>query len=116
MRRLRTPENLGQSPALLCAEAPGEGRGPGTRMRLMTMPDEALLETKLTRDRAEALLRTLMECKSQSERNLAELRQPDAFKTVTGRSSLDNAIASTQRMIESLDRVIAQTRKGESAA
>ena len=72
---------------------------------------QILLETTSTRDRAEALLRTLLDYKSQSERNLAEIKQPDAFKSVTGRSALDNAIASTQRMVEALNRVIAQTNK-----
>jgi hypothetical protein len=75
--------------------------------------NQVLLETTATRDRAEALLRTLLDYKAQSEKNLAELRQPDAFKNVTGRSSLDNAIATTQRMIEALNRVISQARKEE---
>ena len=73
--------------------------------------NQVLTETTATRDRAEALLRALLDYKSQSEKNLADLRQADAFKTVTGRSSLDNAIASTQRMIEALDRVIDQAKK-----
>ena len=68
-------------------------------------------ETTSTRDRAEALLRTLLDYKAQSERNLAEIKQADVFKSVTGRSALDNAIASTQRMVEALNRVIAQTNK-----
>ena len=72
---------------------------------------QILLETTSTRDKAEALLRTLLDHKAQSEKNLAELRQPDAFKTVTGRSALDNAIASTQRMVEALNRVISQTKR-----
>jgi hypothetical protein len=72
---------------------------------------QILLETTATRDQAENLLRTLLDCKSQSERNLADLKQTDAFKSVTGRSALDNAIASTQRMVEALNRVIQQTRK-----
>jgi hypothetical protein len=76
----------------------------------MTIQNQVLLETTATRDRAEALLRTLLDYKAQSEKNLSELRQPDAFKHVTGRSSLDNAIASTQRMIEALNRVISQAR------
>jgi len=77
----------------------------------MTMQNQVLEETTATRDRAEALLRALLDYKVQSEKNLSELRQPDTFKSVTGRSSLDNAIASTQRMIEALDRVIAQSKK-----
>ena len=72
---------------------------------------QILLETTATRDRAEALLRSLLDCKSQSERNLSDLRQPDIFKSVTGRSALDNAIATTQRMVEALNRVISQAKK-----
>jgi hypothetical protein len=77
----------------------------------MSKRQQILLETTSTRDRAEALLRTLLDYKTQSERNLAEIKQPDVFKSVTGRSALDNAIASTQRMVEALNRVIAQTSK-----
>jgi|GraSoiStandDraft_46_1057282.scaffolds.fasta_scaffold1221132_1 hypothetical protein len=78
---------------------------------MTTKRQQILLETTSTRDKAEALLRTLLDHKAQSEKNLAELRQPDAFKTVTGRSALDNAIASTQRMVEALNRVISQTKR-----
>lgn len=77
----------------------------------MSKRQQILLETTATRDRAEALLRTLMECKTQSERNLAELKQTDTFKSVTGRSALDNAITSTQRMIDSLNRVISHAKR-----
>jgi hypothetical protein len=82
----------------------------------MSIQNQVLLETTATRDRAEALLRTLLDYKAQSEKNLSELRQPDAFKNVTGRSSLDNAIATTQRMIEALNRVISQTKKETDGA
>jgi hypothetical protein len=77
----------------------------------MSKRQQILLETTATRDRAETLLRSLLDCKAQSERNLADLRQPDVFKSVTGRSALDNAIASTQRMVEALNRVIAQAKR-----
>jgi hypothetical protein len=78
---------------------------------MTTKRQQILVETTSTRDKAEALLRTLLDHKAQSEKNLADLRQPDAFKTVTGRSALDNAIASTQRMVEALNRVISQTKR-----
>ena len=77
----------------------------------MNRRQQILLETTATRDRAEALLRTLLDYKAQSERNLAEIKQSDVFKSVTGRSALDNAIASTQRMVEALNRVLSQTSK-----
>lgn len=76
----------------------------------MNRRQQILLETTATRDRAEALLRTLLDYKAQSEKNLADLKQPDAFKSVTGRSALDNAIASTQRMVEALNRVLSQSK------
>jgi hypothetical protein len=78
---------------------------------MVSKRQQILLETTATRDKAEALLRTLLDHKAQSERNLADLKQADVFKTVTGRSALDNAIASTQRMVEALNRVIFQTKR-----
>ena len=76
----------------------------------MTKHQRILLETTAARDQAEALLRALLDAKSQSERRLAELKQPDALKAVTGRSAMDNAIANTQRMIETLNRSIGQLK------
>jgi hypothetical protein len=81
---------------------------------MATRRQQILDETSSTRDKAEALLRTLLDYKAQSERNLSDLKQSDSFKTVTGRSALDNAITSTQRMVEALDRVIQQTKRGLS--
>lgn len=65
----------------------------------------------LARQQAERLLEGLLEAKSLSEQRLAELHQTDHLKHVTGRSSLENAIASTRRMIETLDRAAAQLRR-----
>ncbi len=68
---------------------------------------QIVLETTATRDRAEALLRSLLDYKVRSEKNLLALRKP-----VPGaRSALDSAIASTQRMVEALNRVIQQTNR-----
>lgn len=54
--------------------------------------------------RARRLLDSLEEAKAETERHLARLRRPDAYATVTGRSALDNAVLSTRRLIESLER------------
>lgn len=54
--------------------------------------------------RARGLLGSLEEAKADTERHLARLRRPDPYATVTGRSAIDNAIRSTQRLIESLER------------
>ncbi|MBL9031272.1 MAG: hypothetical protein JNM80_06150 [Phycisphaerae bacterium] len=77
----------------------------------MTTRHDILSETEATRHSAEQLLRSLLDYRTQSERNLAELRQGDLFKSVTGKSALDNAITSTQRMIEALNRVLARTKR-----
>lgn len=67
-------------------------------------------ETTSTREKAEALLAGLMEAKADAERRLAADRRHDAFKAVTGRSAMENAIASTKRMIESIDEAVAGAR------
>jgi hypothetical protein len=71
-------------------------------MALAPPRQQIVLETTATRDRAEALLRSLLDYKLRSEKNL--LRK-------SGRSALDSAIASTQRMVEALNRVIQQTNR-----
>jgi len=73
---------------------------------------DMLLETTNRRDEAERLLRVLIEARESSEKNLASLGQPDLVKQVTGRSSMDNAIASTRRLIDSFNRVLADLRDG----
>jgi len=83
-----------------------------TRSDALTTKHDMLLETATRRDEAEALLRVLMEARESSERNLASIGQPDLVKEVTGRSSIDNAIASTKRLIESFNRVLADLRDG----
>lgn len=67
-------------------------------------------DTVQRREEARALLETLLAAKRSSERNLAEIRRPDLVKQVTGRSSMDNAIDSTKRLIDSFDRVLADLK------
>jgi hypothetical protein len=69
--------------------------------------DRLLLEWSLVRDDAEALLEALRSARADSERRQAELRQKDPLKKVTGRSMMDSAIDRTQRMIDTLNRQIA---------
>lgn len=68
------------------------------------------IDTVQRRDEAKALLDTLMNAKRCSEQNLAEMRRADLVKQVTGKSSMDNAIDSTKRLIESFDRVLADLK------
>lgn len=77
----------------------------------ITERQRILLQFTAARDHAESLLRVLLEARAQSEKHLAEVKQPDAMKRVTGRSSIDNAVASTQRMIESINRNIGQIER-----
>lgn len=69
-----------------------------------------VVETQAARDRAEAILQRLLEAKSQTEQELSTLRRTDSFKAVTGRSAIDNAIAATRRMIDSLSHAIDQAQ------
>lgn len=69
--------------------------------------ERLLSRTKQQRGRAEALLRSLQASKSECERQLERLRRSDSFKAFTGHSALENAITSTQRMIETIDRAMA---------
>ncbi|MHA7811915.1 MAG: hypothetical protein ACX94C_00780 [Phycisphaerales bacterium] len=71
-------------------------------------------ETTKRRDDAVALLKSLLDAKSVSERNLEQIQQPDLIKQVTGRSSMDNAIASTRRLIDSFNRVLDDLRRNLS--
>jgi len=65
-------------------------------------------ETTATRERAEALLRSLLDYKQRSEKSLPRKK---ASPVEASKTALDSAIASTQRMIEALNRVIVQTNR-----
>lgn len=69
-------------------------------------PRSIVTDTIDRRNEAQKLLRALLDAKAVSERNMRELNQHDHLKRVTGRTSMDNAIASTQRLIESFNRVL----------
>ncbi|GMV26667.1 MAG: hypothetical protein AMXMBFR58_26980 [Phycisphaerae bacterium] len=74
-------------------------------------PAEVLRDSVDARRKAEDLLRGLLEAKSQTESFLAEGGREDPVKSLTGRSAIDNAINSTKRMIDTLDRAIEQVRR-----
>ncbi len=71
----------------------------------------ALLQTTATRDRAEALLEGLIRAKDVTERERLRQNRVDLMEQVVGRTSIDNAIASTRRMIDTLNRILRQTRQ-----
>ncbi len=75
---------------------------------------ELLTQTTQRRDEANKLLQSLLDAKKVSERNLASINQDDLLKRVTGNSSMDNAITSTRKLIDSFNRVIDDLRRNLS--
>ncbi len=71
-----------------------------------TTNEQVLAEVSAARQRAENVLKGLIEAQSECEKQLTQENRRDAMKLVTGKSSLENAIATTRRMIESFDRQI----------
>lgn len=65
-----------------------------------------LAETLAAREKAHALLVALTEARAASDRRLAELKLGDHLKIVTGKSSMDNAVAAAQRTVDMLDRAL----------
>lgn len=76
-----------------------------------SIPTDILKESLDARRRAEDLLSGLLNAKSQTEQYLTDAGREDPVKKLTGRSAIDNAIASTRRMIETLDRAMEQVRQ-----
>lgn len=58
------------------------------------------------RERARAVLAGLLEARAACEEQGSRMNRSDLYKSVTGRSALDSAITSTERMIEALDRTL----------
>ena len=77
---------------------------------LDTNKQQMIQDATQHRDEALTLLRSLIDAKAISERNLTEIHQPDLVKQVTGKSSMDTAIASTRRLIESFNRILDDLR------
>ncbi len=77
-----------------------------TTMTNTAQHERILSETVVARDKAKALLEGLKQAKLATERELADQQRQDLLKRVTGKSAIDNAIESTHRMIETLDRTL----------
>ncbi len=76
-----------------------------------TAKQRMIQEATQHRDEALTLLRSLIDAKSISEQNLIQIHQPDLVKQVTGKSSMDTAIASTRRLIDSFNRILDDLRR-----
>lgn len=68
-------------------------------------------DTAEVRRKAEVLLQALLDAKAKTEAQLGDSRPSDPLQRVTGKTSLDNAIESTRRMIDTLDRHLAMLRQ-----
>jgi hypothetical protein len=68
-------------------------------------------ETIAAKKKAAELLKGLVAAAAVSDEQLRQASRKDPMKVVTGRSAMENAVASTRRMIESLDRAVEEARK-----
>ena len=75
---------------------------------MSTSRQTVLLETLAARQRAAELLKTLEQAQTECEGCLKKDERPDLIKTLTGKSSIESAIAQTRRMIEMLDRALGE--------
>jgi hypothetical protein len=78
--------------------------------QMATTRQQVLLETLAARQRAAELLKTLEQARCECEQQLRTEQRQDAMKTVTGKSSIESAIAQTKRMVELLDRAMEEAR------
>jgi hypothetical protein len=76
----------------------------------MTEKERILLELSRQRERADGLLKELQEARTRAERLLEENHRRDTFKEVTGASSIETAISSTRKMVETLDKQIQELK------
>jgi len=75
-----------------------------------TTRQQVLLETYAARQRAAELLKTLERAQAECEGCLKSEQRQDVVKALTGRSSIEQAIAQTRRMVEMLDRALGEAR------
>jgi hypothetical protein len=77
---------------------------------MRTTRQQVLIETHAARQRAIELLKSLQQAQTECEAHLKADQRADVVKAVTGQSSIEAAIASTRRMIETLDRAVEDAR------
>ena len=78
--------------------------------------EQALIETRRTRENAERLLASLQDAHASCEAQLASEKRADLVKHVTGKTSLEQAIDETRRMIEVLKRAEAEADRDAGAS
>jgi hypothetical protein len=77
-----------------------------------TTRQQIVLETLAARQRAAELVKQLEQAQQECDGCLKSDQRQDMMKTVTGKSSIETAIASARRMVEMLDRALNEAQKG----
>lgn len=67
--------------------------------------------TTAAKARAEAVLKELQAASAECDSQLQKQSRTDLIRLVTGRSSLDAAIANTKRMIEAFERAVQDAKR-----
>lgn len=83
-------------------------------MSIEVRRDEMIARTRMERESAEALLRSLMDCQSTASRVLGSLRRPDLLQPEGGGESVEAAISGTRRLISAYNRVLEELSRGLS--
>ena len=81
-----------------------------------TTRQQVVLETLAARQRAAELLKQLEAAQAECDGCLKSDQRQDMMKTVTGKSSIEAAMASAKRMVEMLDRALEDAQKSVEEA
>ncbi len=77
-----------------------------------TTRQQVVLETLAARQRAAELVKQLEQAQQECDGCLRTEQRQDMMKAVTGKSSIETAMASAKRMVEMLDRALNEAQKG----
>lgn len=73
---------------------------------MATPSTQTLTDLLALRQNAERILESLLRARAECDQCLQKEQRADPMRSVTGASSLDKAVASTRRMIDTLNRAI----------
>ncbi len=76
-----------------------------------TTRQQVVLETLAARQRAAELVKQLEAVQAECDGCLKSEQRQDMMKQVTGKSSIETAMASAKRMVEMLDRALGEAQK-----
>ena len=70
-----------------------------------------MTETKLIRQQASNLLLRLIDSRSTIEQRITDSGRRDPVKSITGRSSIDEAISSTRKLLSHMDTLLLEAEE-----